>query len=243
MASTCFVSSDPFVLSNDNVLMDVQTATRILNPAALPEQIPLSTSPSLDIPISSLSLTEEKHLETSFIPRNDDEKQELNASKKHLRETIASIEKNWKAAEEEKYRIKQELEDLMEKHSMLEVDFLKEKEDKLISHQDRYKALQERHKHELEDMKKAGHDALSIIVEEFKALLQSTVEQREEVIEKQHITVIEKQAQKCEQLLIAQFLIPSSSCPSLHLFFRLNTRCYSAESPRNHGADFPSEGG
>ncbi|XP_077786978.1 coiled-coil domain-containing protein 91 isoform X11 [Podarcis muralis] len=98
----------------------------------------------------------------------------------------------------------QELEDLLEKYRILETDFLKHKEDKLISHEDQYNKLQEKHKLELEDLRRAGHEALAIIVEEFKALLQSTVQQRKETIEKQYASVIEKQAQKCEELLIAQ---------------------------------------
>ncbi|XP_053111597.1 coiled-coil domain-containing protein 91 isoform X3 [Hemicordylus capensis] len=98
----------------------------------------------------------------------------------------------------------QELEDLLNKYRMLETDFLKDKEEELISHQDRYNKLQEKHKLELEDMRRAGHEALTIIVEEFKALLQSTVQQREEAIEKQYVSAVEKQAYKCEEMLIAQ---------------------------------------
>ncbi|XP_014736287.1 PREDICTED: coiled-coil domain-containing protein 91 isoform X2 [Sturnus vulgaris] len=98
----------------------------------------------------------------------------------------------------------QELEHLLEKHSVLEMDFLKEKKEKVLPHQDHYKTLQEKHKRELEDMRKAGHEALTIIVEEFKALLQSTVQQQEAAIEKQYILTIEKHSHKCEELLDAQ---------------------------------------
>ncbi|XP_066855787.1 coiled-coil domain-containing protein 91 isoform X5 [Anser cygnoides] len=63
---------------------------------------------------------------------------------------------------------------------------------------------QEKHKQELEDMRQAGHEALSIIVEEFKALLQSTIQRQEAAIEKQYILAIEKQSHKCEELLNAQ---------------------------------------
>uniref|UniRef100_A0A8C5UDF8 Coiled-coil domain containing 91 n=1 Tax=Malurus cyaneus samueli TaxID=2593467 RepID=A0A8C5UDF8_9PASS len=97
-----------------------------------------------------------------------------------------------------------ELEYLLEKHNVLEADFLKEKKEKVLSHQDHYKTLQEKHKQELEDMRKAGHEALTIIVEEFKALLQSTVQQQEAAIEKQYILAIEKHSHKCEELLDAQ---------------------------------------
>ncbi|XP_051817105.1 coiled-coil domain-containing protein 91 isoform X6 [Antechinus flavipes] len=62
----------------------------------------------------------------------------------------------------------------------------------------------EQHKRQLEDMKKAGHETLSIITEEYKALLQTTVKQQEESIGKQYVSAIEKQARKCEELLNAQ---------------------------------------
>ncbi|KAH1186814.1 coiled-coil domain-containing protein 91 [Mauremys mutica] len=204
LPSACLDSSDSLILSGDDVLTAVQTANSILNPAVLKEQVQLSASSSLDISIPSLSLTEGKPSENSTIPVGDSEKPGINGSKKHLQPTLASLEIKLKDAEEEKCRIKKELEDLMEKHSIVQTDFLKEKEGEFISHQDRYKKLQEKHKLELEDMRKAGHEALTIIVEEFKALLQSTVQKQEEAIEKQYIAAIEKHSYKCEELLNAQ---------------------------------------
>ncbi|XP_038229226.1 coiled-coil domain-containing protein 91 isoform X5 [Dermochelys coriacea] len=202
LPSACLVPSDSFILSGDDVLTAVQTSESILNPAVLKEQVQLSANSSLDISIPSLSLTEGKPSEKLNV--GDSEKQVINGSKKYLQLTVASLEIKLKDAEEERYRIKKELEDLMEKHSILQTDFLKEKEGEFISHQDRYKKLQEKHKLELEDMRKAGHEALTIIVEEFKALLQSTVQKQEEAIEKQYVAAIEKHSYKCEELLNAQ---------------------------------------
>ncbi|XP_024054434.1 coiled-coil domain-containing protein 91 isoform X1 [Terrapene carolina triunguis] len=178
LSSACLVPSDSFILSGDDVLTTVQTANSILNPAVLKEQVQLSASSSLDISIPSLSLTEGKPSENSTIPVGDSEKPGINGSKKHLQPTVASLEIKLKDAEEEKCRIKKELEDLMEKHSILQTDFLKEKEGEFISHQDRYKKLQ--------------------------ALLQSTVQKQEEGIEKQYVAAIEKHSYKCEELLNAQ---------------------------------------
>uniref|UniRef100_A0A8B9PUR5 Coiled-coil domain containing 91 n=1 Tax=Apteryx owenii TaxID=8824 RepID=A0A8B9PUR5_APTOW len=161
----------------------------------------------VDIPVASLNLTEDKSLVTSTIALDDAEIQRTKESKNNLQETVASLGIKLGTAEEEKVIIKKELEYLLEKYSILEMDFLKEKKEKkekVISHQDDYKMLQEKHKQELEDMRKAGHEALSIIVEEFKALLQSTVQQREATIEKQYILTIEKHSHKCEELLNAQ---------------------------------------
>ncbi|XP_019399781.1 PREDICTED: coiled-coil domain-containing protein 91 isoform X1 [Crocodylus porosus] len=204
LPSACLVPSESFILSGDNVVTAVQTGNSILNPAVIKEQVRLSAGSSMDIPIPSFSLPGEKSLVISTISVADEQREGSNGSKSCLQQTVASLETKLKVAEEEKCRIKKELEDLMEKHSVLEISFLKDKEDKFISHQDHYKELQEKHMHELEDMRKAGHEALSIIVEEFKALLQSAVQQQETAIEKQYISAIEKHSHKCEELLNAQ---------------------------------------
>ncbi|XP_074681780.1 coiled-coil domain-containing protein 91 [Strix aluco] len=196
--SSCLVPSDSFSLSSDNVATAIQTANNIIKPAVLEEQI------QADIPVASLNAVEDKTLVTSPIALVDAETQRTNEPKSYLQQAVANLEIKLCTAEEEKLKIKKELEYLLEKHSILEMDFLKEKKEKVISHQDHYKTLQEKHKQELEDMRKAGHEALSIIVEEFKALLQSTVQQQEAAIEKQYILAIEKHSHKCEELLNAQ---------------------------------------
>ncbi|KAM8821963.1 coiled-coil domain-containing protein 91 [Eudromia elegans] len=198
MPSSCLVLSDSFTLSSDNVATAVQTANSVLNATAPKEQI------QVDIPVASSNLIEDKSLVTSAIALDDAEIQRTKESKNDLQQTFLSLELKPGSAEEEKNVIKKEFENLLEKYSNLEMDFLKEKKEKIISHQDGYEILQEKHKLELEDMRKAGHEALSIIVEEFKALLQSTVQKQEAAIEKQYILTIEKHSRKCEELLNAQ---------------------------------------
>ncbi|XP_052645866.1 coiled-coil domain-containing protein 91 isoform X1 [Harpia harpyja] len=196
--SSCLVPSDSFGLSGDNVATAIQTVNNVINTAVPEEQI------QADIPVASLNVIEDKTLVTSTIALADAETQRTNEPKSYLQQAFANLEIKLCTAEEEKLKIKKKLEYLLEKHSILEMDFLKEKKEKVISHQDHYKTLQEKHKQELEDMRKAGHEALSIIVEEFKALLQSTVQQQEAAIEKQYILAIEKHSHKCEELLNTQ---------------------------------------
>ncbi|NXD11344.1 CCD91 protein, partial [Nothocercus nigrocapillus] len=207
MPSSCIVPSDSFTLSSDNVATAVQTANSVLNAAVLKEQVKpqfLCFIIQGDIPVASSNLIEDKSSVTAAIALDDAEVQRTKESKNDLQQTVVSLEIKPGTAEEEKNIIKKELEYLLEKYSNLEMDFLKEKKEKVISHQDDYKMLQEKHKLELEDMRKAGHEALSIIVEEFKALLQSTVQQQEAAIEKQYILTIEKHSRRCEELLNAQ---------------------------------------
>ncbi|OPJ80663.1 coiled-coil domain-containing protein 91 [Patagioenas fasciata monilis] len=189
---------DSFSVSSDNVATAIQTANDVINPAVLEEQV------QTDIPVVSLNVIEDKTLVTSASALVDAETKRTNEQKSYLQQAVANLESKLCTAEEDKLKMKKELEHLLEKHSILEIDLLKEKKEEVISHQDHYKMLQEKHKQELEDMRKAGHEALSIIVEEFKALLQSTAQQQEAAIEKQYILAIEKHSQKCEELLNAQ---------------------------------------
>ncbi|NXY54258.1 CCD91 protein, partial [Callaeas wilsoni] len=200
--SSCLVPSDSFILSSDNVATAIQAGKSMINPAVLEEQEHLYVHTSrkttqADIPVASSNVLEDK---TSA----DVETKRTNEPKSCLQQAVANLEIKLCSAEEEKLKIKKDLEYLLKKHSVLELDFLKEKKEEVLPHQDHYKALQEKHKQELEDMRKAGHEALTIIVEEFKALLQSTVQQQEAAIEKQYLLAIEKHSHKCEELLDVQ---------------------------------------
>ncbi|EAW96579.1 hypothetical protein, isoform CRA_a [Homo sapiens] len=193
------LSSDAIISSPENT----HAANSIVSQTIPKAQIQQSTHTHLDISLFPLGLTDEKSNGTIALV-DDSEDPGANVSNIQLQQKISSLEIKLKVSEEEKQRIKQDVESLMEKHNVLEKGFLKEKEQEAISFQDRYKELQEKHKQELEDMRKAGHEALSIIVDEYKALLQSSVKQQVEAIEKQYISAIEKQAHKCEELLNAQ---------------------------------------
>ncbi|NWV59717.1 CCD91 protein, partial [Malurus elegans] len=209
MPSACLVPSDSFILSNDDVATAIRTGKSVINPAVLEEQVNpqflnFSMRAQSDIPVASSNVIEDKTLVTSTTALIDAETKRTNEPKSCLQQAVTNLKTKLCAAEEEKSKIQKELEYLLEKHNVLETDFLKEKKEKVLSHQDHYKTLQEKHKQELEDMRKAGHEALTIIVEEFKALLQSTVQQQEAAIEKQYILAIEKHSHKCEELLHAQ---------------------------------------
>ncbi|KFV99320.1 PREDICTED: coiled-coil domain-containing protein 91, partial [Eurypyga helias] len=198
LPSSCLVPSASLSLSSDNVTTAAQMANSVVNPAVLEEQI------QTDTPVSSLNVTEDKTSVSSAVGLSDTETQRTNEPKSYLQQAVADFEIQLCTAEEEKLNIKKELEYFLEKHSILEIDFLKEKKEEVISHQDHYKMLQEKHKQELEDMRKAGHEAMSIIVEEFKALLQSTVQKQEAAIQTQYMLALEKHSHKCEELLNSQ---------------------------------------
>lgn len=188
--------SDAIISSPDDTRADSGLVSQTIPKAQ-------SAHTHLNIPLFPLGLTDEtSHGAISL--EDDPEGPGADVSSSQLQQKISSLETKLKASEEEKQRIKKDVDSLMEKHSVLEKDFLKEKEQDALSFQARYRELQEKHKQELEDMRKAGHEALSIIVDEYKALLQSSVKQQLDAIEKQYVSAIEKQAHRCEELLHAQ---------------------------------------
>ncbi|NXF92755.1 CCD91 protein, partial [Eubucco bourcierii] len=211
--SASHVPFDSFSLSSDNVAKALQRASSATNPATVEEQVKPQLKgdfdgPSVlarsDIGVAALNAAEDKTSGTPDIALVDAETQRTSEPKSALQQPAANLEVKLCSAEEEKLQIKKELKQLLEKHSVLEMDFLREKNQRGISHQEHHKTLQEKHKQELEHMREAGHEALSVIVEEFKALLQSTVEHQEAAIAKQYLLAIEKHSQKCEELLCAQ---------------------------------------
>ncbi|XP_013361398.1 PREDICTED: coiled-coil domain-containing protein 91 isoform X3 [Chinchilla lanigera] len=200
-SSASCLSPDAILSSPDNVHTDSSIGSHTVPKA----QVQQSINTHLDIPLFPLALSDETSNGTVSLV-DDCEDLATNVSNIQLQQKVSDLEMKLKMSEEEKQRIKKDVESLMEKHDILEKDFLKEKDQEAISFQDRYKELQEKHKQELEDMRKMGHEALGIIVDEYKveALLQSSVKQQVEAIEKQYISAIEKQAHKCEELLNAQ---------------------------------------
>ncbi|XP_057159293.1 coiled-coil domain-containing protein 91 isoform X3 [Ursus arctos] len=169
------LSSEPIISSPENTHAENSIVTQTVPKAQV--KIQQSTHTHLDISLFPLGLNDEKSNGTIALV-DDSEDPGANVSNIQLQQKISSLEMKLKVSEEEKQRIKKDVESLMEKHSVLEKDFLKEKEQEAISFQDRYKELQ--------------------------ALLQSSVKQQVEAIEKQYISAIEKQAHKCEELLNTQ---------------------------------------
>ncbi|KAL1775623.1 coiled-coil domain-containing protein 91 isoform X1, partial [Sigmodon hispidus] len=155
--------SDAIISSPDDTHADSGLVSQTIPKA----QIQQSAHTHLNIPLFPLGLTDETSHGVIAL-EDDPEGPGTDMSNSQLQQKITSLETKLKASEEEKQRIKKDVDSLMEKHSVLEKGFLKEKEQDAVSFQARYRELQEKHKQELEDMRKAGHEALSIIVDEYK---------------------------------------------------------------------------
>lgn len=131
------VPSDSFSLSSNNVAKPRERASSTTNPATVEEQLPADTG------IVSLNAAEDKASGIPSIALVDAETQRTSEPKSSLQQVAANLEIKLCSAEEEKLQIKKELEQLLEKHSALEIDFLREKNQRGISHQEHHKTLQE----------------------------------------------------------------------------------------------------
>ncbi|XP_044770842.1 coiled-coil domain-containing protein 91 isoform X7 [Neomonachus schauinslandi] len=191
------LSSEPIISSPENTHTDSSIVSQTVPKA----QIQQSTHTHLDISLFPLGLNDEKSNGTIALV-DDSEDPGANVSNIQLQQKISSLEIKLKVSEEEKQRIKKDVESLMEKHSVLEKDFLKEKEQEAISFQDRYKELQEKHKQELEDMRKAGHEALSIIVDEYKhQRLLEMLDTEKELLKEKIKEALVQQSQEQKEIL------------------------------------------
>ncbi|KAM5299604.1 coiled-coil domain-containing protein 91 isoform 3-T3 [Ctenodactylus gundi] len=181
------LSSDAIILSPENIHADNSSVHQ-------------SPHTHLNIPLFPLTLTDET-CNGTIAPVDDCEDPVASVSNIQLQQKISDLEMKLKVSEEEKQRIKKDVESLMEKHSILEKD-LKEKEQEVISSQDRYKVLQEKHKQELEDMRKAGHEALSIIVDEYKhQRLLEMLDTEKELLKEKVKEALGQQSQEQKEIL------------------------------------------
>ncbi|XP_035673690.1 coiled-coil domain-containing protein 91-like isoform X1 [Branchiostoma floridae] len=122
---------------------------------------------------------------------------------KELKDQVQKLHDNLSTAEREKLAIQQDLQDLLQKQQAVEQQL---SDQTLLSEQqkEKYQQLQEKHLEELADIRKAGHDALAVIVEEYKELCKTAVLQQQELCEKQLQAALTKETERCEELLQKQ---------------------------------------
>nr|XP_006815756.1 PREDICTED: coiled-coil domain-containing protein 91-like [Saccoglossus kowalevskii] len=113
------------------------------------------------------------------------------------------VEEKLTASENEKERLKKELEDLRERNAAMERE-MKDTQLAAAEQQKVYEEMQTRHCKVLEDVKRAGHDTLVVIVEEYKELCKVVVAQQTEASEKQLQTAVQRETETSKTMLRAQ---------------------------------------
>ena len=89
---------------------------------------------------------------------------------------------------------------------------LEEVREQLKVQTERYDSMQKCHLVELEEVRKAGHDALAQIVEEYKELVKMSVLRQQEASEKKLKETLEAEAVRCEELMQKQVSEFTSHC-------------------------------
>jgi chromosome segregation ATPase len=113
---------------------------------------------------------------------------------------VADMEAKLSLAEQEKKRLHNDNEALLKSKESLEQQ-IEEWKMVLEDSESRYSQLQENHKKELEDVRKAGHDTLAIIVEEYKEQSRLAVQQERERSQQMLAEALGKELEKMEKVL------------------------------------------
>lgn len=106
-------------------------------------------------------------------------------------------------AELEKKNVQKELEEQLAQNTKLEEDLERARE-LAETAQLQYDKLQEEHKKQLDELRQAGHQSLTVVVEEYKELLKSTIVQQQQEWNQQVVEKMREESQRFTQLLEEQ---------------------------------------
>ncbi|XP_071809437.1 uncharacterized protein [Asterias amurensis] len=116
---------------------------------------------------------------------------------------VGRLEDRLSAADREKSRLQRIRDELTQKLEALEQEVEGHRQETAEQKQ-RYEQVQARHASEMEEIRKAGHDALAVIVEEYKELCKCAVLQQQEASEKQLQVAITQETERCQEILKSQ---------------------------------------
>ncbi|KAJ1165856.1 hypothetical protein NDU88_006273 [Pleurodeles waltl] len=142
-SSACLLPSEMFMTTGDSSLSTAQSPATSVIHSALTEQVLASQSPALDeVPVSLLDVQENAGVDALADVLEDAEPLESKRTEVSLQQIITNLDIKLQAAEEEKGKMRKELEDMMKTHGLPGTDYLKEKNEEIISHRERYRQLQ-----------------------------------------------------------------------------------------------------
>lgn len=128
------------------------------------------------------------------------ELQDANSAKEKLEVNVRGLEEKLSIAEREKVQLQKELGALLERINPLE-DETKYLREILEKQKEKYEQLQEQHQEQVKEIRKAGHDALAVIVEEYKELSRKAVLEQQEENKIRMEKVLEDQQAKFQDFL------------------------------------------
>ncbi|XP_046367981.2 coiled-coil domain-containing protein 91-like [Haliotis rufescens] len=174
------------------------------SPAPLPDlglggnRLPLMREASPDLPPGGAAA----EVELQPAPQDDVAPEQVEPAAE-VNENVAPpirVEEDVQPMMEENAKLKKDLEDLSALNQQLEEDLIRVRTD-LEQQQARLTEIQERHSRELEEVEKAGHDALGVVVEQYKESSRAAVLEQQEV-SLQHLQEALKNQAVCYQQIM-----------------------------------------
>ncbi|EDO41086.1 predicted protein [Nematostella vectensis] len=121
-------------------------------------------------------------------------------SRKSLEKDISALQEKLSLADKERLRMSKEIELLDNKSSALEEES-KSLQEQLEFQEMKYSQMQDEHAKQLQDLRQAGHDALAIIVEEYKELSRQAVLQQQKECQLEIKDLLESEREKLRDTL------------------------------------------
>ncbi|KAL9982874.1 hypothetical protein ACROYT_G004984 [Oculina patagonica] len=129
--------------------------------------------------------------------------QEASDSNKELEDKVKGLEGKLSIAEQEKIQLQKDLDALLEKDKTLEEES-KNLTELLAKQNEKYEHLQEQHEDQIKEIRKAGHDTLAVIVEEYKELSRKAVLEQQQENKIQMEKLLDDQTKKFQEFLQEQ---------------------------------------
>lgn len=126
--------------------------------------------------------------------------QDVTDAKEKLEEKAKGLKGKLSIAEQEKQQMQKDLNALLDKNKTLEEESRNLKET-IAMQEEKYEKIQEQHQEQIKEIRQAGHDALAVIIEEYKELSRKTVLEQQEINKVQMEEVLEDQQKKFQKFL------------------------------------------
>ncbi|XP_071955459.1 coiled-coil domain-containing protein 91-like [Antedon mediterranea] len=120
-----------------------------------------------------------------------------------LSRRVENMEEQLSVVDREKERLQQKLHEMSTKNDKLQEELLKEKSE-LEEQLKKYKDLECKHKGDIDELRKAGHDTLAIMLEEYKGLCKCAILEQQEANEQRLKDALTRESDKCQALMLSQ---------------------------------------
>lgn len=129
--------------------------------------------------------------------------QDAKKANKELEEKVDGLQGKLSISEQEKVMLQKDLVALLKKDKALEEESQNLSE-MLAKQTEKYEHLQEQHENQVKEIRKAGHDTLAVIVEEYKELSRKAVLEQQECNKNEMEKLLEDQRKKFQDFLQVQ---------------------------------------